>query len=68
MANDDLQHQIEFERQKSIDDVYQATALVTFERGGRVQTRFTFSLISEGEVTVTFLIIISQIHQARLFR
>jgi ketosteroid isomerase-like protein len=49
MANDGLQHQIEFERQKSIDDVDQVTALVTFERGGRVQARFTFSLISEGE-------------------
>ena len=59
MANDDLQHQIEFEIQKSIDDEDQAIAIVTFERGGRVQTRFTFGLISEGEVTVSFLIIIS---------
>jgi hypothetical protein len=49
MANDGLQQQIECERQKSIDDIDQVIVLVTFERGGRVQARFTFGLISEGE-------------------
>jgi hypothetical protein len=51
MTNDGLQQRIEFERQKSIDDVDQVTALATIGRGGRVQARFKFDLISEGEVT-----------------
>jgi ketosteroid isomerase-like protein len=47
MANDGLQHRIEFERQESIDDVDRVTTLVTFERVGRVQARFTFGLVSQ---------------------
>lgn len=47
MANDGLLHEIEFEQrqqQRSTDSRDQVTALVTFERGGRVQARFTFEL------------------------
>jgi hypothetical protein len=51
MANDGLQHKIEFEEQlkqeqeqRSTDNKNQVTALVTFERGGTVQGRFEFEL------------------------
>lgn len=45
MANDGLQHEIEFEQQQgSTDNKEQVVALVTIERGGRVKARFTFEL------------------------
>ncbi len=46
MANDGLQHRIEIEQQqqRNADNKNQVTALVTFERGGIVQARFTFQL------------------------
>lgn len=52
MANDDLQHKIEFEQQQEEKQDQRGTdnqiiALVTFERGGRVQARFEFELVAE---------------------
>jgi hypothetical protein len=48
MANDGLQHKIEIEQQqqpkRNTDNKNQVRALVTFERGGIVQARFTFQL------------------------
>jgi hypothetical protein len=54
MANDGLQHEIEFEQkrqgqeqqQRSTDNKNKVTALVTFEREGTVQGRFEFELAS----------------------
>jgi ketosteroid isomerase-like protein len=51
MANDGLQHKIEFVKVQndsnngSKEDNNQVTALVTFERGGTVQGRYTFVLL-----------------------
>lgn len=52
MANDDLQHKIEFEQQQEEKQDQRGTdnqiiALVTFERGGRVQAQFEFELVAE---------------------
>jgi hypothetical protein len=57
MASDGLQHEIRFEKQQekpdssnkynNSNDDNQVTALVTFERGGRLSARFTFELSSE---------------------
>jgi hypothetical protein len=50
MANHGLQHKIEIEqkkqqqRQSNPDKEDQVTALVTFQRGGIIQARFTFQL------------------------
>lgn len=48
MANDGLQHKLEIEQQqqqeRNTNIKNQITALVTFERGGIVQARFTFQL------------------------
>jgi hypothetical protein len=48
MANDGLQHKIEIEQrqqqQRNIDNKNQVSALVTFQRGGMIQARFTFQL------------------------
>lgn len=44
MANDGLQHKIEIEHANNKNQV---TMLVTFERGGSVQARFTFQLEEE---------------------
>lgn len=51
MANDGLQHEIEFEQQQqgSTDNKDQVEALVTFERGRRVRARFTFELVPARE-------------------
>ncbi len=57
MANDGLQHNIEFVKgqdgsdsnNNKEDDNNQITALVTFERGRTVQGRYTFKLKSEEE-------------------
>jgi len=57
MASDGLRHEIRFEKQQekpdssnkynNSNDDNQVTALVTFERGGKVKARFTFELSSE---------------------
>ena len=57
MASDGLRHEIRFEKQQekpdssnkynNSNDDNQVTALVTFERGGRLSARFTFELSSE---------------------
>ncbi len=55
MANDGLQHKIEFVKgqdgsnNENKEDNNQVTALVTFEKGGKVQGQFTFELRSEEE-------------------
>jgi ketosteroid isomerase-like protein len=55
MANDGLQHKIESVKaqddsnNKNKEDNNQVTTLVTFERGGTVQGRYTFVLRSEQE-------------------
>jgi hypothetical protein len=41
MANDGLQHKIEIEQKKQQQ---RQSALVTFQRGGIIQARFTFQL------------------------
>ena len=56
MANDGMQQEIEFEKPRisnhnnSKNDENQVTALVTFERGGRMQAQFTFELANESDV------------------
>jgi hypothetical protein len=55
MANDGLQYKIQFVKaqdgsnNENKEDSNHVTALVTFERGGTVQGRFTFKLRSEEE-------------------
>jgi ketosteroid isomerase-like protein len=58
MANDGLQHKIEIEqkkqqqRQSNTGKEDKVTALVTFQRGGMVQVRFTFQLEEAVEHTM----------------
>jgi len=58
MGSDGLRHEIRFEKRHEKPDssnkynnnsnnVNQVSALVTFERGGKVKARFTFELSSE---------------------
>jgi hypothetical protein len=63
MANDGMQHEIEFEKPRisnrknnihNNNDENQVIALVTFERGGRVQAQFTFELATESDYNVNY--------------
>jgi hypothetical protein len=59
MANDRMQHEIDFKKPRiskrnnnNNNDENQATALGTFERGGRMQAQFTFELATESDYNV----------------
>jgi hypothetical protein len=62
MANDRMQQEIEFEKPRISNrdnnnnntDGNQVTALLTFERGGRMHARFTFELASESDYNVNY--------------
>jgi hypothetical protein len=65
MANEGMQQEIEFEKPTNTNhnhnnnnnnhnDENQVTALVTFERGGRMQVRFTFELAAESDYNVKY--------------
>ena len=49
MASEGLREQVEIEKPKLRrgNDISQVTAYVTFERGGKLQAKFTFELSSE---------------------
>jgi ketosteroid isomerase-like protein len=50
MASNGLQHEIEFVKAQCLNkEENQAVALVTFERGGKTQARYTFELTSRQE-------------------
>ncbi len=49
MASDGLREEVEIEKSKlrRDDNINQVTAYVTFERGGKLQAKFTFEISSE---------------------
>jgi hypothetical protein len=56
MAYERMQHEIEFEKSRTNknDTKNQVTALVTFEKGGRVRARYNFELSTESDSDLNY--------------